>query len=266
MDSLHLTLRKLRWSLIHRGLKETLRLPARRLTEPPGPRFTPITHPFDTQYGVDTSGLIGGVHLASNHPHDIFTTAYYAIPPSRLRAMLDRWLATPPQPPIHHYTFIDIGCGKGRAVMLASQLPFKEAIGVELNPALAQTATANLKIWQSTGHPACPTRILNQDAATFTLPATPCLVYLYNPFTTHIMQQLIQHLDQTFTAHPQPLDILYFTPDSGHLFAHHPHFTTLWTTSIPISHEDSLVEPPISVTDQCTAYRHDPLRKLTAQS
>lgn len=255
MNSFHLTVRKLRWSLIHRGLKETLRLPARRLTEPKGPRFTPITHPFDTQYGVDTSGLIGGVHLASHHPHDIFTTAYCAIPPSRLQAMLDRWLATPPQLPLSQYTFIDIGCGKGRAVMLASKLPFKEVIGVELNPILAQTSTANLKIWQSAGQPTCPTSIIHHDATTFTLPATPCLIYLYNPFSISIMQKLIQHLDEIFTTHSQPLDILYFTPDSGHIFANHPRFSTLWSISIPISPQDALAEPPISVQDQCTAYR-----------
>jgi Putative methyltransferase len=260
MNALHLAVRKLRWSLIHRGLKDTLRLPARRLTEPKGPRFIPITHPFDTEHGVDTSGLIGGVHLASNHPNDIFTTAYCAIPPSRLRAMLDRWLAIPPERPLTDYTFIDIGCGKGRAVMLASQLPFKEVIGVELNPSLAQTAITNLKIWHSTGNPTCPARIVNDDATTLILPTTPCIIYLYNPFSTIMMQRLIQHLDQTFTAHPHPLDILYFTPDSGHLFANHPHFSTLLTASIPISYEDALVEPPIAVIDQCTAYRYTPKR------
>jgi hypothetical protein len=227
MTPLNLTLRKLRWSLIHRGLKDTLRLPARRLAEPRGPRFTPITHPFDTQFGVDTSGLIGGVHLASNHPHDIYTTAYCAIPPSRFQTMLDRWQATPPEQPLTDYSFIDLGCGKGRAVMLASQLPFKEAIGVELNPALAQTATA-----------------------------TPCLIYMYNPFSVSIMQKLVQHLVQILSVHSHPFDILYFTPDSGHLFANHPHFSTLWTASIPISPEDALAEPSISVTDQCTAYRY----------
>jgi SAM-dependent methyltransferase len=169
--------------------------------------------------------------------------------------MLDLWLTTPPQRPLSEYTFIDIGCGKGRAVMLASQLPFKEAIGVELNPALAQTAAANLKIWHSTNQSTCPTRILNQDATTFTLPTTPCIIYLYNPFSINVVQKLIQQLDQSFTHHPRPLDILYFTPDSGHLFAQHPHFETLWNASIPISPEDALVEPPISVIDQCTAYR-----------
>ena len=41
--------------------------------------------------------------------------------------------------------FIDIGCGMGRAVVLAARYPIKRAIGVELAPSLA--LIANEKSW-----------------------------------------------------------------------------------------------------------------------
>ena len=255
MNPLRIAARKLRWSLIHRGLRETLRLPARRLIAPRGPRITPPLHPFDLEHRVDTSGLIGGVHLAAHHPHDIQATAYYAIPPSRFAAILHRWRATPPELPLHGYTFIDIGCGKGRALLLASQLHFKAVLGVELNPTLACIAAGNSRVWAATHPTAAPIGVLAQDAAEFTLPSTPCLIYLYNPFSAHVAAKFIQHLERSLRAHPRPLDILYFTPDAGHLFAAHPAFTTLWSESIPIDPADQAIEPAISVMDHCTAYR-----------
>lgn len=258
MNPLSITLRKLRWSLIHRGLSQTLKLPFRRLTEPTGPRFPPYTHPFDIQHNVDTSGLIGGVHLASGHPNDIFTTAYYAIPPSRFQAILQRWRDTPPLHPIENYSFIDLGCGKGRAVMLASQLPFQQVIGVELNPALAQIAANNLETWKLSGQQQSPTQIFCHDATRFTLPTTPCVLYLYNPFSPQVAASLIQHLDQSRQANPAPLDILYFTPDAHHHFDQHPSFTTLWSEPLPISLEDAAVEHVTDVVDLCTAYRWTP--------
>jgi SAM-dependent methyltransferase len=246
---------KLRWHLIHRGPRETLRLILRQLTGHPDPPHTYPIHPFDLQYGLDTSGLLDALQLNTRHPHAVYTTAYHGIPPSRFRSILNRWLATPPQHPIQNYTFIDLGCGKGRAVLLASQLPFKEVIGVELNPTLAQTAADNLRIWQSAGHATSPARILCQDATEFTLPPTPCLIYLYNPFAPPIVHRLIQHIEH---SHPTPLDVLYFTPDSGHLFAQHPSFLPLWTEHIPISPEDSAAEPVTDVEDLCSAFRRTP--------
>lgn len=255
MNPLRIAVRKLRWSLIHRGLRETLRLPAQRLKAAKGPRIIPPLHPFDLEHHVDTSGLIGAVHLPANHPHDIHTTAYYAIPPSQFKSILARWQSTPPERPLNNYIFIDIGCGKGRAVLLASELPFKEVLGVELNPALARIASANVKIWEATNPHASPMRILTQDATEIALPTTPCVLYLYNPFSAHVMTRLLQHLEKALRKKPHPLDILYFTPDAGHLLANHPSFITLWSESILISPADQAIEPAISIIDRCTAYR-----------
>jgi hypothetical protein len=247
MQTLRTLLFELRWSLIHRGSGDTLRHALRRLTNRTDPPLTYNIHPFDLQHNVDTSGMLNALQLNS-----LYTTAYHGIPPSRFRAILSAWIATPPQHPIQTYTFIDLGCGKGRAVLLATELPFKEVIGVELNPGLAQTAADNLDIWQSDGRAHSPARIFCQDATDFQLPTNPCVIFLYNPFAEPLVHRLIQRLA---TAPSEALDILYFTPDSGHLFAQHSSFTTLWTTPIPISPEDATAEPITEVEDLCIAFR-----------
>lgn len=253
MKSIHNALFQLRWSLIHRGLRETLRHAYHRIAGHTLANLNYPIHSFDLQHNVDTSGMLDALQLDSPHPHSVYTTAYHGTPPSQLRAILARWLATPPIHPIQNYTFIDLGCGKGRAVLLATQLPFKEVIGVELNPNLAQIAADNLKIWQATARACGSARILCQDASLFPLPNGPCLIYLYNPFAKPIVQQLIEHIA---SSHPRDLDLLYFTPDSGNLFALHPTFRTLWTESIPISQDDAATEPVTDIEDLCSAFRY----------
>src|SRR5579871_6336835 len=118
------------------------------------PATHPI-HPFDQIHNTDTSGLVPAGHLLTGHPNDEHVTAYYAVAPSILRALIDQWRRTAPHP-ISRYTFVDVGAGKGRAMLLASELPFRHVIGAELNPDMAAIAQRNLSLWQAS-HTADPT-------------------------------------------------------------------------------------------------------------
>src|SRR5580692_1825731 len=82
-------------------------------------------HPFDEMHGVDTSGLVPARHLVTGHASDEHVTAYYGVAPSILRALIAHWRETVPPHPISSYTFLDIGAGKGRALLVASELPFR---------------------------------------------------------------------------------------------------------------------------------------------
>ena len=137
-------------------------------------------HPFDLEFGMRTSGLIAGRHLASGHKHDRHNTAYYGVAPSVFEAMVARWRRYRPLPPIDEFTFIDLGAGMGRAVLLASQFPFRAAIGVEINPALARIARKNLALWRAAGRALAPARILCRDAVEFEFPAGPQLLEAMN--------------------------------------------------------------------------------------
>src|ERR1035437_5425846 len=91
-------------------------------------------HPYDQMRGVDTSGLVPAKHLITGHANDEHVTAYYGVAPSILRTLIDRWRETIPPHPISSYTFIDIGAGKGRGLLVASEFHFRKVVGIELNP------------------------------------------------------------------------------------------------------------------------------------
>lgn len=247
---------KLRWSLAHRGPSGTIRFALQRVRRLPGSPEAPAgPHPFDLRHGVDTGGLIGGGDLRSGHQHDIFNTAYYGMAPSRFVWMLEYWIADSTHPPINNYSFVDLGCGKGRALMLASELPFRGVIGVELHPGLAGIASHNLALWNASNRGRCPTHVVCQDATDYDLPEGPCLLYLFNPFGRPVVQRLINRLAEQFSTRPGLLDIIYFNPESGDLFDDHPGFQRLWMGTAPMSEEDAAADTVASPDDLCSVYR-----------
>jgi len=247
---------KLRWSLAQRGVAGTMRIALQRQRRgDPVAHGKPLRHPFDERYGVDTSGLIVGGELRSGHKNDVFNTAYYGIAPSRFRGVIGEWIADNTHAGADSYSFIDVGCGKGRAVMMASEYPFRQAIGVELHASLAQVAKANLAIWRSTGRPVCPMRIVCQDATEFPFPQGPCLLYLFNPFAAPVMQQLIASIEAAFNHQPGMLDLIYFNPEKEALLQAHTGFKRLRSGTAPISEEDAAVDLVASKEDSCSIYR-----------
>jgi SAM-dependent methyltransferase len=254
-----MSLSKLRRWLAQRGLTATLRAtlhwPGHPTEETAKPQLHPQPHPFDQRYGVDTSGLIEGGQLRSGHQHDIYNTAYYGMAPSRFRPVMNRWLSDENHPAIPNYSFIDLGCGKGRAVLMAAEYSFRQVIGVELNPSLAKTAEKNVALWTAAGRAACPVRILCQDAAEFAFPDGACLLYLFHPFTAPVLSRVIERIDADFASHPRPLDVIYFNPQAGELLENHGGFQRLWTGTVDMSEEDAAVDWVASPDDLCSIYR-----------
>jgi SAM-dependent methyltransferase len=248
---------KLRWSLAQRGLAGTIRTTLGRLKhqESAAGLAKPVLHPFDQRYGVDTSGLIGGGDLRTGHKNDVFNTAYYGMAPSRFRRVVEDWISDSEHAAISQYSFVDLGCGKGRALIMASEFSFRQVIGVELNSSLAKIAESNLASWTGAGRAVCPVRILHQDATEFSFPEGPCLLYLFNPFAAPVVKRLIERLEAEFAGRPGLLDVIYFNPEAGELLETHAGFKLLWTGTVDLSEEDAAADHVASPDDLCSVYR-----------
>jgi len=222
------------------------RKPKKVATATPAPQ--PPQHPFDQIHGVETSGLIAAGNLITGHPNDSHVTAYYGVAPSILRTLVDLWRATNPPYPIEHYTFIDIGAGKGRAMLVASQLLFHQVIGIELNPTLADIAQLNLDHWlaihssDTTAAPIAPIRLFEQDVLTFDFPRTPTLAFLFHPFEAPVLKAFLRHIEGRFARRldtPLPaFDILYVNAECRKVLDRHPAFARLFLGPVAMSPED----------------------------
>jgi SAM-dependent methyltransferase len=199
-----------------------------------------MQHPFDLEFGVRTSGLIAGRHLKSGHRHDRHNTAYYGVAPSVFKSLVARWRRNRPAAPINEYTFVDVGAGMGRAVLLASELPFREVVGVELNPTLVRIARKNAAAWRAAGR--APMRMVCGDAVDFRFPQGPCAAFLFNPFAAPVLRRLLKALKKGFAGRAGQLDLLYVNNEQERVLEAQAGFARLFLGEIRRSREDAIAD------------------------
>jgi hypothetical protein len=204
-----------------------------------------LRHPFDLRYSVQTSGLVLGKHLVTGHRNDRHTTAYYGIAPSIVEQLCDLWLRAKPPAPIEEYTFVDLGAGMGRAMLVASRLPFREVVGVELHPDLVSIAQKNIAKWNAAGRTSCPMRVVRADVTEFEFPAGPCVAFLFNPFREAVMTLLLRRIELGFAGRPRQLDLLYANDECYDAIADRPPWKLLWRGLAPLSAEDIAADKAI---------------------
>ncbi len=202
-------------------------------------------HPFDLEFGVRTSGLVAGRDLKTGHRHDRHSTAYFGVAPSVLRSLLKRWRRTGPAAKIEQFKFIDVGAGMGRAALLASELPFREVIGIELNPTLVRIARKNVSTWRAEKRGHSPIVLVEGDAAEFSFPQDPCLVFLFNPFGATVMRRLLKKLAATFANRLGQLDLLYVNNEQEGILECQRGFTRLFLGQIRRSRSDAIADHTI---------------------
>jgi SAM-dependent methyltransferase len=201
-----------------------------------------MQHPFDLEFGVRTSGLIAGRNLPTGHKHDRYNTAYYGVAPSVFRALIVRWRRSRPVAPIDEFTFVDFGAGMGRAVLLASELPFRQVVGVELNPTLAGIARRNAARWRTMGRARAPVRILCRDAAAFKFPEGPCVAFLFNPFGSTVMKRLLARIADRFAGCAGQLDLIYANNEQEAVLRRQAGFTRLYAGQVMRSRADAIAD------------------------
>ena len=191
-------------------------------------------HPFDERFGVDTSGLI--YELPSGHQHDVYNNGYFAVAPSVFHSVMHAM-----EERLHldfeRFTFVDVGSGKGRALLLASDYPFREIIGIELSPELDRVARANIARYCGARHQP-PVISLQGDAAEFAWPAGPLIVYMWNAFTRPVMERVFQNLEASLAQQPRELYLVYMHPELESMLAGVPWLIRLWQDEFAMSEED----------------------------
>jgi SAM-dependent methyltransferase len=161
---------------------------------------------FDADHRVVTEALLflGELDPAAIGPNIELATHYEATPPGDV----DRLLAVA-QLVSERTTFVDIGSGMGRVVMIASRLPFKQIVGVEISPALHEVARENLATYDRGLQRCKDVRLVRADAAGYAFPRGELAVYLYNPFRAPILATVLERL---LGGPARRLTLLYHTP------------------------------------------------------
>lgn len=109
-------------------------------------------------------------------------------------------------------TFIDLGSGKGRALILAAEFPFRRLIGVEFAVELTEAARANIAVPEVAKLANSRIELICCDAAAYAFPEEPLIIYLFNPFGAAIVRRIAQNALVSWKSNPRPIEIIYMNP------------------------------------------------------
>jgi SAM-dependent methyltransferase len=110
------------------------------------------------------------------------------------------------------FEFVDLGSGKGKALLLASDYPFKRIIGVEFSPVLHLIALDNISRYRTPTQRCRNIKSICQDATEFDFPMSPLLVHLYNPFGPDTLGRVLERLEASLSIQPRPCFVVMVYP------------------------------------------------------
>jgi hypothetical protein len=168
---------------------------------------------FDIRFNVDTSGVVKPTDLTIDSDNYLHAQYYRPTAPDHFRELMNE-INIPPQ----HYTFVDFGSGKGRILLLASEFPFREVIGLEFAEELHRLAEENIRRYNNPLQQCRSIRSICMDVVHYAPPETPLVIYLFDPFGEPIMRRMVENLESSYRNHPRDIIVLYYRPAQRALF------------------------------------------------
>lgn len=164
---------------------------------------------IDQRLGADTGGIQQLPDLTIIGPNAHHGTSHIASPPHTFADSLAA--AEPALGDIAQASFMDLGSGKGRTLLMAAERGYGRIVGVEFAAELDAVARANVA-----GRPDRDRfEIFHGDAVEAELPDGPVLLYLANPFAAKLMAVVAQNAMDNWRRNKRPVRVVYVFPDNA---------------------------------------------------
>lgn len=195
---------------------------------------------FDRRYGVATSGSVEKAQAGVTDEAALADAIRYVpVPEQVLRSVLAKLERV--APPSEH-AFIDLGCGKGRALVMATWLPYQEIHGVELSPRHADLARTNLTSYLANPRGAdvrCPRVTVHcANALDFAFPERDLVIFMYRPFKGEVFRGVLDRLQAFHERTGHRVTIAYVCPLEERMLERHAGFVKLHDNQV-ITEESS---------------------------
>ena len=195
-----------------------------------------ITYPFspqaaerryDRRLGIDTAGYLTSQQLGLGEEAGN-SQPYGATPPAIAEFLIGKIA-----PRAKGFTFLDIGSGKGRVLLIAALFPFRKVIGVEHSAPLNETAENNVRQFAKRHPKMAPVEVVTADATKFALPDEPLVLFLFNPLTPEAIRQFGLALKDSYQRVPRKIICIYYNPAHPEIFAELGIFTACEKVDCP---------------------------------
>jgi SAM-dependent methyltransferase len=173
-------------------LKETIDSPFDDLTMNDGEGDN-----FDNRFGTETNLIYEQLEMPEEISEDRMklSSRFHPTPIRTFRYILNTLKGHIVD--FDHWTFIDIGSGLGRNLLLAAEHSFKRIIGIEISPFLHNKAVANIENYNQKAERRCNIEVLCMNALDYNFPETDTILYFWEPFREiTVMEKLMRILEK----------------------------------------------------------------------
>jgi SAM-dependent methyltransferase len=162
--------------------------------------------PYDSKYGVKTKGLVrlDGLEITSDNK-----TRNTGFRPTRVRP-LKKLLNSLEFP--RNSVFVDLGCGKGRALVIAAEYGFKKVVGVEFSSVLCKEAKKNLSTYLQKQEIDLEYEIIESDVCDYENKDDENIFYLFDPFDDVVLSRVLKNLDLSIEKKKRKIWLIYNNP------------------------------------------------------
>jgi SAM-dependent methyltransferase len=209
-------------------------------------------HPFDVAHGLDTSGYVSATQCAGDAAMASQITFYGGSQPSIVRMGLAKL------PDREQYAFVDIGCGKGRPLAVASEFSFHRLVGIEISPNLAAIARSNATILASRFPDRTRVEVEIGDATTPTAPGERVVYFMYHAFGAALTTRLVESIERQLRHGLQHAFFVYYNPVHADVLDRSPRFAR-WSADVMSCAPDELGYGP-DLRDTVVVWQTTPSR------
>jgi SAM-dependent methyltransferase len=186
------------------GIVETFKALVRYVLEP---KIEDIN--YDKRYSTDTARRIDHKELEMSDSEAQTHATIYRTASARFISYLISQLGID----YTEYEFVDIGCGKGRVLLVASNFPFRSICGIELSQPAFEIAQKNLRIYQCADQKCFNIRICNVDARYFEPSIANTVYYFFEPFDTVILVDVLTKISSKLRGQGKKIYVLCIWSD-----------------------------------------------------
>ena len=120
------------------------------------------------------------------------------------------------------YTFIDLGSGKGRILLIAAEYPFRKVQGLEIALELHREAKQNISRYHHPSQRCALIESVNVDALEYAFPEGNLILYLFNPFLPEVLKKVLTNLESSLAQRPRHVIVILVNPVFGSVVEEKP--------------------------------------------
>lgn len=183
-------------SLREKGLNRTFKIAYNVLAD----------YSFDWTHGTETTRWVKVDEFKTPSDNKAHAVHYQASKARMVRTLLKQ-LELPTDG-----AFVDLGCGKGRVLLLASRHGFKRVVGVDFCTSLCLQARRNAALFRQRYPDSAPIEVIESDAAHYAYRGDEIIFYLYNPFNEIVLSRALERIGESVRKSPRAVWLIYNTP------------------------------------------------------